>query len=149
MRAVIQRVTEGRVLVGGDLIGEIKAGLVVLLGVSTNDGPSDASWMASKIATLRIFPDDEDRMNLSVADIGGEVLVVSQFTLFGDARKGRRPSFVRAAGGSQAENLYEAVVADLGRAGLRTATGRFGAMMNVELTNDGPVTILLDSEGTF
>lgn len=149
MRAVIQRVTEGRVVVEGDPIGEIKAGLVVLLGVSTNDGPSDASWMVSKIATLRIFPDEEDRMNLSVADVGGEVLVVSQFTLFGDARKGRRPSFVRAASGSQAENLYEAVVAELGRAGLRTATGRFGAMMSVELSNDGPVTILLDSEGNF
>lgn len=149
MRAVIQRVTEARVVVEGDPIGEIEAGLVVLLGVSTNDGPSDASWMASKIATLRVFPDEEDRMNLSVADTGGEVLVVSQFTLFGDARKGRRPSFVRAAGGSQAEGLYEAVVTELGRVGLRTATGRFGAMMSVELTNDGPVTILLDSEGNF
>ena len=149
MRAVIQRVTEARVVVEGNLIGEIEAGLVVLLGVATNDGPSDASWMASKIATLRIFPDEEDRMNLSVADIGGEVLVVSQFTLFGDARKGRRPSFVRAARGSQAENLYKAVVAELGGAGLRTATGRFGAMMSVELTNDGPVTIILDSEGNF
>jgi D-tyrosyl-tRNA(Tyr) deacylase len=146
---VVQRVSSARVLVGEDTVGAIDRGLVVLLGIATGDQAADARWMAGKIATLRIFPDEESKMNRSVADIGGEVLVVSQFTLYGDARKGRRPSFVRAAQGPQAELVYEEVVEELARRGLRCATGSFGATMQVALVNDGPVTLLLDSDRAF
>ena len=149
MRAVVQRVANARVLVDGRSVGEIGLGLVVLLGVSVDDDAHASSWMVDKLASLRIFSDDAGKMNRSVVDVGGEVLVVSQFTLYGDARKGRRPSFVRAASGPGAEAIYDEVVRGLRAVGIPTETGEFGAMMQVELTNDGPVTLLLDSEKTF
>ena len=149
MRAVVQRVAEASVTVEGRLVGEIGRGLVVLLGISPDDGDDAARWMADKVATLRIFSDDDDKMNLSLLDVGGEALVVSQFTLYGDARKGRRPSFIRAARGDAADALYRRTVTALEGLGVRCATGEFGAMMQVQLVNDGPVTILLDSEKTF
>ena len=131
------------------MVGEIGVGLVVLVGVSVRDSASDALWLTDKIAGLRIFPDAEANMNRSVSDVGGAVLVVSQFTLHGDARRGRRPSFLDAARPEQAEPLVAAVAQGLRGAGLEVAEGRFGAMMDVELVNDGPVTILLDSEKQF
>lgn len=149
MRIVIQRATEGRVTVGERVTGEIASGLVVLLGISPDDGDAEVGWAADKICNLRIFEDDDGKMNRSVLDTGGEVLLVSQFTLYGDARKGRRPSFIRAAAGEEAERLYEGVAAALSRHGVTVATGEFGAMMKVSLVNDGPVTILLDSDKTF
>lgn len=149
MRAVVQRVTRANVTVDGRVTGEIDAGLMVLLGVAVTDDGGDATWMAEKIAHLRVFTDDEGRMNRSVADIGGAVLLVSQFTLHGDARKGRRPSFITAAPGDIAEPLFERTGAALSALGLRVAYGEFGADMLVDLTNDGPVTILLDSQRTF
>ncbi|HEY7875185.1 MAG TPA: D-aminoacyl-tRNA deacylase [Actinomycetota bacterium] len=149
MRAVVQRVSSASVRVEDRVVGEIGAGVVVLLGVSPEDGPLEAAWMAEKVATLRIFSDDDDKMNLSVLDTSGEALVVSQFTLYGDARKGRRPSFIRAARGKEAAALYERTVTELERIGIRCATGEFGAMMQVSLVNDGPVTILLDSDKLF
>ena len=149
MRAVVQRVVRGKVSVGSRTTGEVGAGYVVLLGVSPDDGDGQARWLADKIADLRVFNDDAGKMNLSLADIGGEVLVVSQFTLYGDARRGRRPSFVRAAQGAEAERVYQAVVEALRARGIRTETGEFGAAMTVEIVGDGPVTILLDSDKTF
>ena len=145
----MQRVRRARVSVEGRETGSIGPGLLVLVGVSQDDDPEQARWTADKIANLRIFRDVHDRMNLSVAEVGGEALVVSQFTLYGDARKGRRPSFVRAAQGEEAKALYEEVVTALRGSGIPVATGEFGAMMNVELVNEGPVTILLDSERKF
>ena len=130
-------------------VGSIDRGVVVLVGVTQRDGPSEARWLADKVVNLRIFPDDDGKMNRSLVDIGGGALIVSQFTLYGDARKGRRPSFVRAAQGDDAEHVYDDVVDAFGAAGVETQTGRFGAMMQVSLTNDGPVTILLDSDKTF
>ena len=149
MRAVVQRVTSASVTVDGRETGAIGPGLCVLLGISPGDGSGEVEWAAEKIANLRIFSDDEGKMNRSLLEMGGEALVVSQFTLYGDARKGRRPSFVKAAAGPEAEALYEAVVAAVGRLGIRVATGEFGAAMQVSLTNDGPVTILLDSTKAF
>ena len=149
MRAVVQRAARARVLVDGRVVSEIGPGLVVLLGVSVDDTAEACSWVVEKLASLRIFSDDSGKMNRSVVDVGGEVLVVSQFTLYGDTRKGRRPSFVRAASGPGAEALYGEVVDGLRAAGIPTKTGEFGAMMQVELTNDGPVTLLLDSDKTF
>jgi D-tyrosyl-tRNA(Tyr) deacylase len=149
VRAVVQRAAEAAVTVGGRTVGEIGRGLVVLLGISPDDGPAEARWMADKVATLRIFSDDDDKMNLSLLDVGGEALVVSQFTLYGDARKGRRPSFIRAARGDDADALYGQMVEELEKLGVHCATGEFGAMMKVQLVNDGPVTILLDSDKTF
>jgi D-aminoacyl-tRNA deacylase len=149
MRAVVQRVSEANVAIGGRVVGEIGRGLVVLVGVAPRDGEDEARWLADKVANLRIFSDDEGKMNRSLLDIGGEVLVVSQFTLYGDARKGRRPSFVHAAQGDGAEATYERAVEELRALGIKCATGEFGAMMQVGLTNDGPVTILLDSDKTF
>lgn len=149
MRAVVQRVTDARVVVEGRTVGEIGVGLVVLLGIAVDDDAGAAEWMVEKLLNLRIFSDDEDKMNRSVIDANGEMLVISQFTLYGDARKGRRPSFVRAARGSEARALYESVVSAISKAGVQTASGEFGAMMQVELTNDGPITILLDSERGF
>ena len=149
MRAVVQRVTSAKVTVGDRITGEIDAGLMVLLGVEQNDGPADVQYIASKIRDLRIFADDAGKMNLSVLDKQGGVLVVSQFTLSGDARNGRRPSFVTAAPPQVARALYEDVVRELSASGLRVATGEFQAMMQVALVNDGPVTILLDSRKTF
>jgi D-tyrosyl-tRNA(Tyr) deacylase len=146
MRAVVQRVARASVTVEERVVGEVGRGLCVLLGAGRDDGPADVAYMVEKIANLRIFADEQGKMNLSVLDIGGGVLVVSQFTLYGDARKGRRPSFIQALEPGAAEALYERFVADLRAAGVaQVATGSFGAMMQVALVNDGPVTILLDS----
>ena len=149
MRAVVQRVSSAKVTVGERVTGEIGRGLLVLLGVEQNDGPADVQYISSKIRDLRIFVDDNEKMNLSVLDTKGGVLVVSQFTLSGDARNGRRPSFASAAPPQIARDLYEEVVRELNASGLLVATGEFQAMMQVVLVNDGPVTILLDSRKTF
>ena len=149
MRAVVQRVTRASVAVDGRTIGEIGAGLLVLVGVGRDDEPSDAKWLAEKLAGLRIFHDEQGQMNRSVVDTGGAVLLVSQFTLHGDARKGRRPSFITAADPAIAKPLYESVGASLAALGITVAYGEFGADMAVELVNDGPVTILLDSKRVF
>jgi D-tyrosyl-tRNA(Tyr) deacylase len=145
MRAVVQRVSRGEVRVDGAATGEVGRGLVVLLGVAAGDGDEDARWMADKVAQLRIFEDAEGKMNRSVEDVAGGVLLVSQVTLLGDARKGNRPSFVEAAPPEAASALYEKVCARLRERGLPVGTGVFRAHMDVELVNDGPVTILLDS----
>jgi D-tyrosyl-tRNA(Tyr) deacylase len=145
MRAVLQRVTRARVTVGGEEVGAIERGLLVLLGVAPTDTPEEAQWLADKVVGLRIFADAEGKMNLSVADVSGAVLVVSQFTLYGDCRKGRRPSFIGAAAPELAVPLYEEFVNAIKAHGVPTATGRFGAMMQVELVNDGPVTLLMDN----
>ncbi len=144
MRAVVQRVTQARVLVDGDTVGQIGEGLVVLLAVGKGDGEEEAAWMASKIAGLRIFSDAQGKFNHSVCDLAGQVLVVSQFTLYGDARKGRRPSFTEAEDPEVAERLVERVQTLLAAQGIPVAQGRFRAHMLVEIHNDGPVTILLD-----
>ncbi len=149
MRAVVQRVTSANVTVAERVTGEIGQGLLVLLGVEQGDGPTDRQYIASKIRDLRIFADADGKMNRSVLDVQGGVLVVSQFTLSGDARNGRRPSFASAAPPQIARALYEDVVRELQTSGLRVATGEFQAMMQVALINDGPVTILLDSRKTF
>lgn len=149
MRAVVQRVTAAKVTVGERTTGEIGQGLLVLVGVDQGDGPADIQYLAAKVRDLRIFPDEAGKMNLSVLDIKGEVLVVSQFTLSGDARNGRRPSYASAAPPDIARALYEDVVRELQASGLRVATGEFQAMMQVALVNDGPVTILLDSRKNF
>jgi D-tyrosyl-tRNA(Tyr) deacylase len=149
MRAVVQRVSRASVRVGDRITGAIENGLLVLLGVAVDDGDADVAQMADKIAELRIFPDDRGLMNRSLLESGGEVLVVSQFTLQGDARKGRRPSFIHAAKEPLARDLYERVGAAIARRGVRVAYGEFGAHMDVELTNCGPVTILLDSKRAF
>lgn len=149
MRAVVQRVSQARVRVNGELTGEIGTGVVVLLGVARTDDEAAAEQMAEKIWGLRLFNDDQRRMNRSLEDVGGAVLAVSQFTLHGDCRKGRRPSFDRAAPAEQAKKLYEAFVAALRRRGAQVETGVFQAMMDVELVNDGPVTLLLDTDRTF
>ena len=149
MRSVVQRVTSARVTVDDRVTGEIAAGLLVLLGVEQGDGPLDAQYIAAKIRDLRIFPDEAGKMNRSVLERQGAVLVVSQFTLSGDARNGRRPSFASAAPPEVARVLYEEVVRELKTSGLRVETGEFQAMMQVALVNDGPVTILLDSRKTF
>ena len=145
MRAVLQRVTSAEVAVGGSRIAAIGAGLLVLLGVEQGDGPADAEYVVNKIRELRCFADADDRMNLSVAETGGSVLVVSQFTLCADTRKGRRPSFDAAAPPGEARVLYEDVVRRLRDSGLTVETGQFQAMMAVGLVNDGPVTFLVDS----
>lgn len=149
MRAVVQRVSSASVTVAERVTGEIGPGLLVLLGVEQGDGPADLQYIASKLRDLRIFADDDGKMNRSVLDVQGSVLVVSQFTLSGDARNGRRPSFAAAAPPQVARALYEEVVRELAASGLRVATGEFQAMMQVSLVNDGPVTILLDSRKTF
>jgi D-tyrosyl-tRNA(Tyr) deacylase len=149
MRAVLQRVTRASVRVGGETVGEIAGGLVVLLGVARDDGEADARYLVEKIPNLRIFDDTEGRMNVSVVESGGALLVVSQFTLYGDVRRGRRPSWIEAAPPEVAEKLYEFFVAEARLVGLRVETGSFRKMMEVELVNDGPVTILLDSRKTF
>jgi D-tyrosyl-tRNA(Tyr) deacylase len=149
VRAVVQRVTQARVTVDDRVTGEIGPGLLVLVGVDQQDGPSDVQYIAAKIRDLRIFSDDAGKMNRSVLDTQGSVLVVSQFTLSGDARNGRRPSFATAAPPQIARALYEDVVRELSASGLRVETGEFQAMMQVALVNDGPVTILLDSRKTF
>jgi D-aminoacyl-tRNA deacylase len=149
MRAVIQRVSRAQVSVGEELVGKIGRGMLVLLGVSKTDTQADADYLAAKIAGLRIFEDDHGKMNLSLSEKGGEVLAVSQFTLYGDLRKGKRPSFGEAAPPEHANELYEHFVRRIREVGIHCETGRFQATMQVELINDGPVTILLDSKRAF
>jgi D-tyrosyl-tRNA(Tyr) deacylase len=149
MRAVVQRVSRAAVRVDSKTVGEIGKGLVVLVGIRSGDSRDAADYLAEKVVNLRIFPDAEEKMNLSVADVGGAVLLVSQFTLFGDVRRGRRPSYIDAAPPEEAEPLYEYFLSSLRGRGLRVASGVFRAMMEVELVNDGPVTILIDSERLF
>ena len=149
MRAVVQRVKESKVEVKGETVGAIGPGLLILLGVGEEDSEKDGDYLSEKIANLRIFPDEEGLMNLSLMDTGGAALVVSQFTLWGDCRKGRRPSFAKAAGPESANALYEHFISLLKKKGLRVATGRFQEMMDVFLVNDGPVTLMLDSKKTF
>jgi D-tyrosyl-tRNA(Tyr) deacylase len=146
MRAVLQRVTRARVLIEQEVVGEIGAGLLVLLGVAPADTMEQARWLADKVVGMRIFNDADGKMNRSAADVVGGVLVVSQFTLYGDCRKGRRPSFIEAAPPEIAIPLYEGFVEAVRALGIPTATGRFGAMMQVELINDGPVTLILDTK---
>jgi D-tyrosyl-tRNA(Tyr) deacylase len=149
MRAVVQRVSAASVTVGARTIGQIGPGLLVLLGVETGDGPADARYIAAKVGDLRIFEDSARHMNRSVTDVGGAVLVVSQFTLAGDCRRGRRPSFDGAAPPDAAKPLYEDVIRELRAKGVAVETGEFQAMMQVSLVNDGPVTLLLDSRKNF
>lgn len=149
MRAVVQRVSRAKVTVDEKVVGEIGRGLLVLLGVTHADTTADADYLVDKVVNLRIFDDAEGKMNLSLAEIEGELLVVSQFTLYGDTRRGRRPSFVDAAPGKDARGRYEHFVAEASKTVAHVATGEFGAMMDVELVNDGPVTIIIDSEKTF
>ena len=144
MRVVLQRVSQASVTVEGRVVGAIGRGFCLLVGVTHTDTPAQVEWMADKIAGLRLFPDADGKMNLGLAEVGGEVLVVSQFTLYGDATAGRRPSFVEAARPETAIPLYEALIAALRARHLTVATGTFGAMMDVEIHNDGPVTLILD-----
>jgi D-aminoacyl-tRNA deacylase len=145
MRAVLQRVSRAQVAIAGEVIGGVGPGLLVLLGVAPSDSLAQAEWLADKVVGLRVFGDEAGKMNRSVAEVGGGVLVVSQFTLFGDCRKGRRPSFLGAAGPEIAVPLYEAFVQAVRALGVPVQTGRFGADMQVELVNDGPVTLVLDT----
>ncbi len=149
MRAVIQRVSEASVTVGQTVVGSIERGFLVLVGVADTDEEKDALWIAEKVAGLRVFEDSEEKMNLSLADVQGAVLLVSQFTLFGDCRKGRRPSFVEAARPEKARALYEKLADNLRQLGLSVETGTFQAHMQVRLLNDGPVTLLIDSRKLF
>jgi len=149
MRAVVQRVKTAKVVVDQKVVGEIAKGLLVFLGVGEGDRSEDADYLASKMANLRIFSDSNDKMNLSLLEVSGEALVVSQFTLWGDSRKGRRPSFVRAADPALANRLYREFIDLLRGRGIKVAEGRFQEMMDVHLVNDGPVTMLLDSEKNF
>ena len=149
MRALIQRVSRASVTVEGTVRGQIEAGYVVLLGVSGNDTPAQADWLADKVANLRIFEDEAGKMNRSVLDVSGQILAISQFTLYGDCRKGRRPSFDTAASPESARSLYEKFVDELRAQGLSVECGRFQAEMKVTLENQGPVTILLDSKKSF
>jgi D-tyrosyl-tRNA(Tyr) deacylase len=149
MRAVVQRVTEASVSVDEQICGAIQRGLMVLVGMNSEDSQRDLIWMAEKIAGLRVFEDSEGKMNLSLRDVGGAVLLVSQFTLFGDCRKGRRPSFIAAARPEKARELYSSLTAELKGLGVPVETGIFQADMKVHLVNDGPVTLLLDSSGQF
>ncbi|MFB3921585.1 MAG: D-aminoacyl-tRNA deacylase [Terriglobia bacterium] len=149
MRAVLQRTIRAEVRVGGRVVGRIGQGLVVLVGIAAADSEETGRQLAEKIVNLRVFDDTEGRMNRSLLDAGGEILCVSQFTLYGDCRKGRRPSFDRAAAPEDARALYDSFIASLRSLGVKVQTGEFRAMMDVELVNDGPVTLLLDSERTF
>jgi len=146
MKAVVQRVSESSVTIDNEVAGKIGAGLLVLLGVAVEDTEKEADYLAEKIINLRIFSDENGKMNLSLRDIGGEMLVVSQFTLLGDCRKGRRPSFIAAAGPEMGNALYAYFVDYMRQKGITVATGRFGAMMDVSLVNDGPVTLILESK---
>ncbi len=145
MKAVIQRVKEGQITVNGELIGAIDHGLLVFLGVAKGDNNKNADYLADKIAGLRIFEDENNKMNLSLTEIGGEMLIVSQFTLLGNCRKGRRPSFIEAAEPETANRLYSYFVKKIRQKGIKTATGRFRAMMEVSLVNDGPVTLIIEN----
>lgn len=149
MRAVVQKVKTAKVIVDSDTVGEIGHGLLIFLGVGTEDNSDDADYLASKIAHLRIFSDDKGKMNLSLLETGGAALVVSQFTLWGDCTKGRRPSFIRAADPAAANGLYQQFISSLKGKGIQVAEGRFQEMMDVHLVNDGPVTMLLDSAKNF
>ena len=149
MRAVVQRVKSSKVEVNNNVIGSINKGLMILLGVTHEDTSKDVDYILDKVLNLRIFQDDDDKMNLSLKDIGGELLVVSQFTLYGDARKGRRPSFINAAKPDIANDLYEEFIAKAKKNQITTQSGEFGADMKVEIINDGPVTILLESDKSF
>jgi len=149
MRAIIQRVKEARVMVDNKTIGEINSGMLVFLGVGNNDSNVDIEYLIDKIINLRIFEDEDEKMNLSALDLNKELLIVSQFTLYGDCRKGRRPSFFAAAPPDKAIELYNTFVDKMAETGLKTASGKFQAMMEVELLNDGPVTLLLDSKKEF
>lgn len=146
MRALLQRVSSARVTVNGRVTGQIEHGFVILLGVTHSDTVAEAEWLAAKVAGLRLFEDDAGKMNLSLADVGGSFLVVSQFTLYGDAQKGRRPSFTAAARPEQAEPLVDYFCQQLRQAGFTVATGMFGAHMEVEIHNDGPVTLLVERD---
>jgi D-aminoacyl-tRNA deacylase len=146
MRAVVQRVSSASVVIAGETVGEIGVGLVVLLGVTHNDTPEQAKWLAQKVAGLRIFSDAQGKMNCDLAEVDGAILIVSQFTLYGDCKKGKRPSFVDAAPPPIAIPLYEAFINGVKALGIRVATGRFGADMQVELVNDGPVTLIVESK---
>ena len=148
MRALVQRVSHAQVTVQGQVVGAIGRGFVVLLGVTHSDRPAEAVWLAQKIYGLRLFEDEDGKMNRALSDVGGTVLVVSQFTLYGDIAKGRRPSFIDAARPEQAEPLCDYFVAQLRQWGLTVATGVFGAVMQVDIHNDGPVTLMLEREGT-
>lgn len=149
MRAVVQRVTSASVTVDDEIVGQIKQGFVVLLGVEEGDTQTDVVWMANKVVGLRVFDDADGKMNLALADIGGQMLAISQFTLLGDCRKGRRPAFITAAKPEFANGLYESFVAEVRGAQIDVQTGRFQKHMDVELINDGPVTLMLDSRKTF
>ncbi|MEH7011420.1 D-aminoacyl-tRNA deacylase [Neobacillus niacini] len=147
MRVVVQRSKNAKVTVNGEITGQISKGLVLLVGVTHHDKEEDAAFLADKIANLRIFEDEAGKMNLSLLEVGGEILSVSQFTLYGDCRKGRRPNFMEAARPEQANQLYEGFNDLLSEKGIKVETGIFGAMMDVELINDGPVTLIVDSKG--
>ncbi|MEH7178880.1 D-aminoacyl-tRNA deacylase [Neobacillus vireti] len=147
MRVVVQRSKNAKVTVNGEITGEISKGLVLLVGVTHDDKEEDAAFLADKVANLRIFEDEAGKMNLSLLEVGGEILSVSQFTLYGDCRKGRRPNFMEAARPEQANQLYEVFNSLLREKGIKVETGIFGAMMDVELINDGPVTLIVDSKG--
>jgi D-tyrosyl-tRNA(Tyr) deacylase len=149
MRAVVQRVSRASVKVGSETVGQIEKGLLVLLGVAQDDTEGDADYLADKVVGMRIFEDADEKMNLAVTEVGGAILAVSQFTLYGDMRRGKRPSFDAAARPEQARRLYEYFVEKIRAAGVRCETGKFQAMMEVELVNDGPVTIMIDSRKTF
>ncbi len=149
MRAVVQRVKRASVTVDDKIVSEISKGMLILLGVAKEDTPADIDYMANKVANLRIFQDEQGKMNLSLLGIGGEALVVSQFTLYGDCRKGRRPSFIAAAQPEKADEMYQEFITALNQMGIHTKGGIFQAYMDVELVNDGPVTILLDSQKRF
>lgn len=149
MRAILQRVSRAKVTVDGEITGEIGKGILVLLGISQTDSEKEALYLLDKTLNLRIFEDAEDKMNLSLIDVKGELLVVSQFTLYGDVRKGRRPSFIEAATPQKANELYEFFVEEARKRVGKVETGKFQAMMDVELVNDGPVTILIDSDKNF
>ncbi|CAM3735017.1 D-aminoacyl-tRNA deacylase [Alicyclobacillus pomorum] len=149
MRVVLQRCRSASVAVAGEVVGAIDKGYVLLVGVRQGDTEKDAQYLAEKIAHVRVFEDEDGKMNKDILTVGGEVLSISQFTLYGDVRKGRRPNYMEAARPEQASVLYEVFNDELRKYGLRVATGRFGAMMDVSLVNDGPVTILLDSQKTF
>ena len=149
MRAVVQRVKKSSVKVDGEVVGSIQNGLNVLIGICGDDTLEDLKYIIDKIVNLRIFQDDNDKMNLSVKDIDGEILAISQFTLYGDCRRGRRPNFMSALGGNEAKVIYDKFIEMLKETGIKVETGVFGAHMDVEIQNDGPVTILLDSKKTF
>lgn len=149
MRAVVQRVKSSKVTVDNKVVGEISKGINVLIGISENDTIEDLKYIKDKIINLRIFEDENNKMNKSLLDVNGEILVISQFTLYGDCRKGRRPNFMKALGGDAAKNLYEEFVLILKETGLKIETGEFGAHMMVDIQNDGPVTLLLESNKDF